>query len=93
MLGRIWSWFGRNSTEQEDLRMFFEETTGMCFQECVILSKSRLLGKTKNELTEREKECIKKCTERKLKLFLEVEKAILKKVQPVSNQTQEAHSV
>ncbi|EHY66319.1 hypothetical protein NEAUS04_0423 [Nematocida ausubeli] len=83
MLTSVWRWVSRQNTAQEDLKMFFEETTNMCFDECVKASKYQFMGKPAGSLSKKEQACVKSCTLKKIKLFLEVEDAILKKVHPI----------
>ncbi|KAH9385122.1 uncharacterized protein NEMAJ01_0018 [Nematocida major] len=72
MLQDIANWFRRRSGPQDDLKMFFEETTEMCFKSCV---SSGLLG-NRQKLTEKERACVRKCTEEKIKIFLQIEESL-----------------
>lgn len=77
MLEKVWKWLGSGgSREEEDLKMFFEETTGMCFKECVKPAKYSIFSK--KSLTDKEKKCIQKCTLRKIDSFLEIEEELAK---------------
>ncbi|KAI5189364.1 hypothetical protein NEMIN01_0427 [Nematocida minor] len=78
MLERVWKWMGGESAaQQEDLRVFFEETTSLCFKECVKPSRFSFLAK--KTLTEKEKKCVTACTLKKVQLFMEIEEELAKK--------------
>lgn len=78
MFERVLGWFRGENTSQEDLKMFFEQTTEMCFKECVSIPKYRSLFRNQKSLTEKEKECVRNCTQKKIKHFLEIENSIAK---------------
>lgn len=80
MLGKVRKWLSSDSNrQQEDLRIFFEETTAICFKDCIKPSKYTFFSK--KNLTDKEKSCVKACTLKKIQEFLEIEEELAKQFQ------------
>ncbi|KAI5181104.1 hypothetical protein NEOKW01_1323 [Nematocida sp. AWRm80] len=76
-MNRFLGWFTQNTTAQEDIKVFFEETVSECFQKCV--------KTTKSPLSKQETQCIVKCARSKLELIQEIDKIIDKTLQEIKH--------